>query len=456
MLRVESVETSGSILQSWFFCLLYCGISFPLFYAFALKDRVELMGALIGGFFAVWGVVYFWVTFQKTLEYLKFGRIFLQLQHKPALGGVLAGSVRAIGVGLHPVELDLSASEETFDTDSKGRQVRREKFVWRRLHKLSGKGGRIEFSIPVPDAPEIERGVTYVWKLRVRADMPGADLDRSFALEIAQGQGREVSSAPAAAMLATRVAQPVLGPATQGFAVSPPTPQPVGDLTADTAARSVALPPPLSAPILIAANLLLLVGVLYWEWSVPQIVVLYWVENLVIGAIHVLRILCASPEGWGSASSAVQSTAGERMAAKIGLAGFFVVHYGAFCAAHGSFLGTLFPVRGLSGAELEIWQLLTGMLREPGSLAAIGVLVASHGYSFARNYLGRGEYRRVNVGMMMLRPYGRIFVVHLFVIAGGLLLQGYRATVAALLLFIALKTGIDYAMHRRERRLLSP
>ena len=458
MLRIESAETSSAVWQSWFFCLLYCGISFPIFYVFALKDRFELMGALIGGFFAIWGVVYVWVTFQKTLEFGRFGRIFLQLQEKPVLGGVLAGSVRALGVGLHPVTLDLSASEEVFGTDSKGRQTRSEKIVWRRLHKLRGKGGRIEFSVPLPDEPDIERGVAYLWKLRVLAELPGVDLDRMFPLEVAQGPRRETAPSLAAETSVTPttpLAQPVLAPVAPGVAARAPAPRRTGALTEDVSDDRDALPAPLSAPILIAANLLLLGGVLYWEWSVAEIVLLYWVENLVIGAIHVLRILFASPEGWGSANSAVQSTGGERMAAKIALAAFFVAHYGAFCAGHGMLLAAIFPVRGPAGAELEIWQLLAGMLREPAALGAVATLVLSHGYSFARNYLGREEYRRVDIGAMMLRPYGRIFVVHLFIIAGGLLLQGLRAPVAAVLLFIVLKTGIDYAMHRRERRLLA-
>jgi hypothetical protein len=344
VLRIESAETSGLVWKSWFFCLLYCGISFPIFYVFALKDRFELMGALIGGFFAIWGVVYVWITFQKTLEYMKFGRIFLQLQEKPVLGGVLAGSVRALGVGLHPVTVDLSASEEVFGTDSKGRQTRSEKIVWRRLHKLRGKGGRIEFSVPLPDEPDIQRGVAYAWKLRVLAELPGVDLDRVFPLDMAQGPRRETAPAPTALSGGVRTAEEV--PDERGV-----------------------LPAPLSAPILIGANVLLLAGVLYWQWSVAEIVLLYWVENLVIGAIHVLRILFASPEGWGSADSAVQSTGGERLAAKIALAAFFVVHYGAFCAGHGMFLAAIFPVRGPSGAELEIWQLLE-MLREPAALGA--------------------------------------------------------------------------------------
>lgn len=446
MLRIESEETSGLLWKSWFFCLLYCGISFPLFYVFALHGRVELMGALIGGFFAIWGVVYLWITFQKTVEYLKFGRIFLQLQTRPLTGGTLAGSLRALGIGLHPVTLDLSAWEEAFNTDSKGRSVRREKLVWRRLHRLKGRGGRIEFSLPVPDAPEIERGVAYIWKLRVRADLPGADLDRVFVLDVGQGPSREAVPTAAA---------PTPAPAAPALAVPARTVQRTSAPAEEMPGEQEAMPAPLSAPILIGANGLLLAGVLYWQWSVAEIVLLYWVENLVIGAIHVLRILFASPQGWGRADSAVQSTGGERLAAKIALAAFFVAHYGAFCAAHGMFLAAIFPVRGPSGAELEIGQLLAGMLREPAVLLAIGALAASHGYSFARNYLGRGEYRRVDIGAMMLRPYGRIVVVHLFIIAGGLLLEAAKAPLAALLLFIVLKTGIDYAMHRRERRLLA-
>jgi hypothetical protein len=55
----------------------------------------------------------------------------------------------------------------------------------------------------------------------------------------------------------------------------------------------------------------------------------------------------------------------------------------------------------------------------------------------------------------MMRPYGRIIVVHLFVILGGMLVQGMKAQVPALVLFVVLKTAIDLGMHRRERSLLA-
>ncbi|OGA68515.1 MAG: hypothetical protein A3F77_17335 [Betaproteobacteria bacterium RIFCSPLOWO2_12_FULL_67_28] len=452
--RIASMETPGLIIKSWFFCIVYGAIAFPIFYVFAFKPPTVLVGTLVSGFFAVWGVVYVWVTFQKTLEYWKFGELQLKLMEPPVLGGELAGELHAPGLGLRPVMIDLMALEEVLGTDSKGRTTRSEKAVYRRMHRLRSRGGRIEFRVPVPDEPEIVRGEPYLWRLRIRADLPGMDLDRTFPLDMAQGTRRSeppvhervgTQALPDAAREALMTAAPVDVSGIAAPAIGHATQEEVRDL-----------PAPVSAPVLIAANLLLLVGVLYWGWRIGDVVILYWVENLVIGAMHVLRILFADPDAMRSAAAPVQSTGGERMAAKTALAAFFLVHYGGFCAVHGMFLASLFPVRGPMGVPLEIWQILADRLREPGALAVIAALALSHGYSFARNYIGREEYRRVDIARMMFRPYGRIVVVHLFIIAGGLLLQGTRAPVAALLLFILLKTGIDYTMHRRERALLSP
>lgn len=442
--RIASAETAGLLAKSWLFCLAYCAIAFTIFYLFAVRDPT-LFPALVGGFFAVWGVVYLWITFQKTLEYWKFGELQLRLRDAPALGAEIEGELRAPDLGLRPVQIYLMALEEVFGTDSKGRTTRSEKLAWQRIHRLKARGGRIEFRVALPDEPEIQRGISYLWRLRIHADLPGVDLDRTFPLDVVAGPRRQQAPLPSAQ---AQQAMP-----------QPPLARAIETRTAALAASGAAveaerLPPPLSAPVLIAANLLLFAGVLLWGWRVGDLVILYWVENLVIGVVHVLRILYARPDRLLKGGPEI--TEGAWIASKTALAGFFLVHYGGFCVGHGIFLAILFPVRDASGATLEIWEILGGMLRDPGSLGAIAVLVASHGYSFARNYIGREEYRRVDVARMMSRPYARIFVVHIFIIGGALLLQALQAPLAALLLFVVLKTAIDYVMHRRERALLSP
>jgi hypothetical protein len=253
----------------------------------------------------------------------------------------------------------------------------------------------------------------------VQAAVPGVDFDRSYPIEVGQP---EAGHPPPPPLQREELVQP---------ATAAPEPQ--------------AEPRPVAVPVLLLANAVPLVGVLAWDWRVGDVVILYWIENLVIGLYNVLRILAAQPEG---------ARAG-LMAGKIFLAAFFLVHYGGFCAGHGVFLAAMFPVAGPGGAKLGIDGVVLEMLREPGLLAAVAALTLSHGYSFVRNYLGREEYRRADVQRLMMQPYGRILVVHLFVIFGGMLVQGVKAQVPALLLFIALKTFIDYRMHRRERRLLA-
>ena len=46
----------------------------------------------------------------------------------------------------------------------------------------------------------------------------------------------------------------------------------------------------LSAAVLVAVNLVPLVGVAFWGWSLMLILVLYWIESGIVGAINVLKI----------------------------------------------------------------------------------------------------------------------------------------------------------------------
>src|SRR4029079_10475578 len=89
---------------------------------------------------------------------------------------------------------------------------------------------------------------------------------------------------------------------------------------------------------LVGFNLVPLIGVLAWGWGVSTILVLYWVENGIVGLLNVPKILLA--QGDGPAPRAFgASTVGP--ASKAATAAFFVVHYGVFWVVHGIFVFTL-------------------------------------------------------------------------------------------------------------------
>jgi hypothetical protein len=201
----------------------------------------------------------------------------------------------------------------------------------------------------------------------------------------------------------------------------------------------------LSAAALIVGNLVPLAGVLFWGWDVAAIVILYWSENLVVGAFTIVKLIHHSPLG-GLFSSA-----------------FFTVHYGGFCGVHGFF------VLALTGHEIgdpvggEPWplwlvfvQILLNVCRQvlelaPGEwLIAFGALFISHGISLVANYFGRREFEGTTTQRLMQAPYKRIVLLHVAIIAGGFAVMALGSPMALLVILVMLKTGVDLFFHARE------
>ena len=193
-------------------------------------------------------------------------------------------------------------------------------------------------------------------------------------------------------------------------------------------------PPPLTSPsilALIGANLVPLAGVLFLNWRLGEVMVLFWAESAVIGFWNVIKLAVVAK--W----------------AAIFVAPFFVGHFGGFMAGHFLFIYYFF-VRGLdaAGPEPGVWNALLDLFVP--LWPALMALFISHGVSFFTNYIGRREYLGMDTKTQMGEPYKRIIVMHLTIIVGGGLTMIFRTPAAALLLLIALKTATDLYAHRKE------
>lgn len=204
-----------------------------------------------------------------------------------------------------------------------------------------------------------------------------------------------------------------------------------------------------SLAALVLANLLPLGLVAAGVWEVAEVVFFYWCENLVVGAYNLLRIL---------------SAASLEMGARLFLGAFFTVHYGMFCMGHMVFLVDVFGYPGLApgqpapGGGFAPFDVIAepGLLVPPRSSWPLLALVASHGFSFVVHYLRGGERLTATEGTLMGRPYGRIAVMHLWLFAGGFLIQHWHAPLAALLVLVLLKAAIDGGSHAYLHRLRPP
>ena len=193
------------------------------------------------------------------------------------------------------------------------------------------------------------------------------------------------------------------------------------------------LPPlSLSTAALVLANLVPLAGAAFGGWSVYDLLLLFWAENVVIGLFQVLRM-----------GSVVVL---RRRSEQAGLIPFFILHYGMFAFVHGTFVTGIFA----PPAEAPLAGAIALLLSPSGLLFALLALTASHGFSFVVNFLGAGEWRDAEMPALMKQPYARVVVLHLVIMGGAVAVQALGEPMVALVLLVVLKMAFDVVAHRRE------
>jgi hypothetical protein len=237
-----------------------------------------------------------------------------------------------------------------------------------------------------------------------------------------------------------------------------------------------------SAIVLLIANAIPIIGVLFFGWSLITILVLYWLENGIVGFWNVPKIALAQgpmiprlsemPE---TARGVVASAALARLQLipRAGLSVFFLVHYGIFWLAHGIFVFALPSISGMASGTLDRNAACDSpIFPEPGEipigdagscapgafgeiawgsvLIGAAALFLSHGASFLLNYIGNGEYLRTSAPRQMGSAYGRVVVLHLTILIGGFVVALLGAPIGALIVLVVLKAAFDLGLHRRE------
>jgi len=232
--------------------------------------------------------------------------------------------------------------------------------------------------------------------------------------------------------------------------------------------------------LLLGANLFPLLGVLFLDWDLYLLMVLYWMETGIIGFWYLLRLAILT-----------------RWLFLI-LGPFFTLHFGIFMKVHLLFLSSFFggDRRSLQG----VGDLIEKLLVPSGLWVPFVVLFLSHGFSFFKNFLGGAspgsegdppidlvsalkrslriqkrmvalqkegktlppddpdhlEAQRLAKGFsgqlqhLMADPYQRVVVMHLTIIFGGMLTFALPWKEAAYVLMVLLKIGVDVGAHVRK------
>ncbi len=250
--------------------------------------------------------------------------------------------------------------------------------------------------------------------------------------------------------------------------------------------RRAAHASPVAIALLIAANAVPLVGVLFLGWDLATLVAVYWAENGVVGVFAAGKILTAGNEGpLAFTGVPIRAVLGPALGPALGptalgpaaptpptqapqppppppspgaarlpsaavaraiMVPFFCVHYGMFWLVHGVFVWAALPVMFAAAAGVPA----TGP--DPSVvLYASLFMLASHGASFVFNWLLGGEYATSSPAAEMAAPYGRVVILHLTIIFGAFAVAFLGAPIGALVVMVVLKTGVDLAAHLAER-----
>lgn len=200
---------------------------------------------------------------------------------------------------------------------------------------------------------------------------------------------------------------------------------------------------PLGRPaliLLVLTNLIPVYLVLVNAWSVSQIVLLFWMENVIIGILNVLKMYTCQPRR-------MPRTSRERSVIH-----FFMLHYGMFTLVHGIFVVLFFFFVDLDGSNMIEPGEFGRTITSAGFWWSVTALWLSHLFSLYWHFFRGGERELETLDDLMFKPYGRVVILHITILGGAILAASLGQPIWALLVLVGLKILIDVAMHTRSHR----
>ncbi|MGB0578939.1 MAG: DUF6498-containing protein [Limisphaerales bacterium] len=212
-------------------------------------------------------------------------------------------------------------------------------------------------------------------------------------------------------------------------------------------------------PLELAATVgLPVVGILWFGWSGTQILLLYWLENVVVGVFNLLRMILTKPvyenradylaanpwilqhypisaEDWQKAK---EWRVAQYPSMKQFFVPFFLGHYSFFLLIHGFLLATL-----VGKLPAKQWWTFFSAQWTWEMWAVIGSMVVSQGWRFWTEDLQGRRHTRTCPFLAMVYPYRRLLILHVALFLGGFAIVSWSLPAALAILLILVKAGFD-------------
>jgi len=189
-------------------------------------------------------------------------------------------------------------------------------------------------------------------------------------------------------------------------------------------------------------DLIPIYAVLALGWGAGALVMLYWLENLIVGLATVVRMGMTGVRQGGAS-----------LAGMVFMAAFFAVHYGLFCFVHGTFLVGFLAPDPTSSAFPGFGGLIDQALTAgPGIGIIAAMLLAWHLLSTIAETASEAPQP---LHTLMMAPYGRVVILHIGILlgAGALVAMGEPMLGVLALILLDVAWGVVLTLRRQSKPL---
>jgi hypothetical protein len=200
----------------------------------------------------------------------------------------------------------------------------------------------------------------------------------------------------------------------------------------------------LKAPdyLIIAANLVPVIGVFFFGWSAIDVFIAYALETLIVGAFTVIKLgiatLYRGKDEWYNYGTSTKQSG-------LFFIFFFIIHYGLFAAIQTSIFSAVSKIEPPNAPFFHFFFHWYQYVNRETGIMLCGLIV-SYAARDLIPFLSKGHHKTVPMMLLMFQPYGRIFIQQFVVILGSMFLVfGFEG--GFILVFALIKIYFDVYMN---------
>lgn len=197
--------------------------------------------------------------------------------------------------------------------------------------------------------------------------------------------------------------------------------------------------------VVLVSNAIPLIGVLHYGWSATNVLVLYWLENLLVAVFTCLRIAahCRLTHRRGHwRTDQLASSPGAFGRKPVMLRDYALIAF-VFTLAHGIFVFCIAFLIASKHADSPMWHFTFASLRQ-GAL----ILLATLAIDFCIDLAGLRSRSFAWIKGYTQQRMGRVLILHLAIIFGMFVMAATGSPFSVLYALIGLKTLWDLATSR--------